>query len=132
LIFSIPFWLIASWILIQAINSFREFQIINLDKEFFTLKKIRPVRSAVLKVDVDEIISIRLENYRLNGYFRNLHPGGSENIFHKTHSFVPVISYGANKESFFENSSAAEQKWIAGTLNRIISKLKSETILSHK
>jgi hypothetical protein len=125
-IFSIPFWIAAFWIFIQTINSFWEKQIINLDKQYITLKKVRPVRSKEFKIGTEEIIYIRLENFRLNGAFGSRYWGTNENSFHENHSLVPVISYGSNKESFFENSSAAEQRWIACTLNRIIYKLKNE------
>lgn len=122
--FSIPFWLVGFGMLTLAVNIAREKQLIHLDREFLTIQKLRPVKSKEVKIRIDEIDSIGLEYFRTSG-MNNIRVNRSRyNSNNCIPSLVPVISYGVNKESFFENSSEAEHKWIVGTLNIIIRKLK--------
>lgn len=123
---SIPFWVVGLGILLLSITSAKERQEIRIDKEYFTIRKFRPVKSKIVQIPLTDIENIALERFRSIASF-NMRPASrnyrADNFIP---SLVPVISYGVNKESFFENSSEAERKFMVIILNRIIKKLKKD------
>lgn len=127
--FSIPFWLIGIGMLFLSVVGAKEKQEVRIDKEFFTIRKLRPVKPKVIQIPFGDITTVALENYisKSSISFRPANRNYKQNSY--VPSLTPVITYGTNKESFFENCSEAERKWIVVVVNRIIQKLKKEGYL---
>lgn len=127
--FSIPFWLVGLGMLLISIITAKERQEICINKEFFTIRKIRPIKSGLKQIPLSDINNIALENYVLKTALSVRPMNRSYKSNNYIPSLVPVVTYGTNKESFFDNASEAERKWIVVVVNRIIQKLKKDGYL---
>lgn len=123
-LFSIPFWIMGTAMIIGLINSFDEDNVITIKREGISLFKNRPINSKEYSVKYSDIYSIKMGNLKFNN---PLSMASNFRLMSKLNMMgiqTPTLNFGNESINFFEQASEAEQDWIIRLLNIILKKYK--------
>jgi hypothetical protein len=125
-LFSIPFWLIGLSMITGIINSVNEIQILTLDQNKLTVKRLRPIRPKTFETELKNIQSIKMKGMKMNPFSMF---GNFSHMMKMQRSFgsaieVPAIITGHKTEYFFDDANDAEQEWVTRVLERLVNGLK--------
>lgn len=123
-LFSIPFGFLGINFLIGCINAVTEYQILVLEENNVTVKRIRLVFSKTIEVNLTHIRTIKMIGLKMSPFtaFGNIRLMMKMQNFFGGPIEVPAILTGKKTEYFFEEANDAEQEWISLLLSELVNK----------
>ncbi len=121
-LFSIPFWYVGFMMAYSIMNALREYQTIEVEKNEFVVKKVRPINSQTEIIPFAQLDHIALRQMDKKKAFSSMDKMPMNNTNRNTNEeqpmpMVPTFQMGINKVNFFEYVEPEEAAWLIQTLN---------------